>query len=292
METSNEPSQILSYLFLGGRATAKSKSLLLHHNIKYILNCTPNRTADPETGCPNFFEKDSTFKYQRIPIFDNRAEEILNYMELAYLFIEEGRHYGNVLVHCHKGISRSASFVMGYLMKKNDFTWEEALSFLQMSRPIVQPNESFLHQLKQYHPNRGMAQEGHSQRLDEVVAGPQRSARASSGEPTAKRPRVEETLVAPSTQKQQPAANHHDEHDEHDDDGSSSGGNDNVITVNNSGGDGDEEQLLPSTSPTPLETLPTGASESSIMVSNRLMPDEEGEEGEQQAKQSVKGEIR
>ena len=71
-------------------------------------------------------------------------------MEAAFNFIEKGKHYGAVLVHCHKGISRSASFVIGYLMKKNEFTFEEALSHVQSCRPIVQPNESFLTQLKRY----------------------------------------------------------------------------------------------------------------------------------------------
>lgn len=192
-------------------------------------------------------------------------------MESAYLFIEEGRHYGNVLVHCHKGISRSASFVMGYLMKKNDLTWDEALSFLQMSRPIVQPNESFLQQLKQYHPERVMGQDGPNQRLEDVVAGPQRSAaRDNSAEPTVKRPRVENVLVAPATQEQQQT--------NRDDAG-------NVTSSNSDEGDGDTEQL-----PSSSLTLPTIVSESSITVSRTagLMPDYE----EGQTNQSVNGEIR
>ena len=71
-------------------------------------------------------------------------------METAINFIEQGKHYGSVLVHCHKGISRSASFIIGYLMKKNSFTFIEALSHVQTCRPIVQPNDSFTAQLINY----------------------------------------------------------------------------------------------------------------------------------------------
>lgn len=145
-----KPSQILSYLYLGNKQNAKNKEALLKYKIKYILNCTPKRTDDPENGCPNYYEKDKTFIYKRIPIFDNRGEDLISYMNIAYNFIEESKHYGNILVHCHKGISRSASFVIGYLMRKNEFTLDEALSHVQSCRSIVQPNPSFMIQLTNY----------------------------------------------------------------------------------------------------------------------------------------------
>lgn len=88
--------------------------------------------------------------YKRIPIFDNKGEDILSHMETAYNFIEHAKHHGNILVHCHKGISRSASFVIGYLMRKNEMTFEEALTHVRSVRPMIQPNDSFLEQLRRY----------------------------------------------------------------------------------------------------------------------------------------------
>lgn len=146
-------SVILGYLYLGGKNDAKDKAKLQKLNIKYILNCTPPRTVDREAGCSNFYEKEKLFVYKRIPIFDNKGEDIISHMNTAYSFIEEGKHYGNILVHCHKGISRSASFVIGYLMKKNEFTLEEALTHVQSCRPIVQPNSAFITQLQSYNPH-------------------------------------------------------------------------------------------------------------------------------------------
>ncbi len=126
------PSQILPYLFLGGKNEAKSKEVLKEMKIKYILNCTPSRSVDPEAGCPNFFEKEKSFKYCRIPIFDNRGEDITSHLETTFRFIEEGKHYGGVLVHCLKGVSRSASFVAGYLMRNNEMTVDEAIQYIQV----------------------------------------------------------------------------------------------------------------------------------------------------------------
>lgn len=147
---SKHASQILSYLYLGGRNDAKGKEQLHKLNIKYVLNCTPPRTQDKEAGCPNFYEKERLFVYKRIPIFDNKGEDIISHMDTAFKFIEEGKHYGNVLVHCHSGISRSASFVIGYLMRKNELTYDEALSHVQGCRSIVSPNTAFAAQLKAY----------------------------------------------------------------------------------------------------------------------------------------------
>jgi protein-tyrosine phosphatase len=42
-------------------------------------------------------------KYKRIPIFDNKGEEILSHMDKAIAFIIQAKHYGNILVHCNQG---------------------------------------------------------------------------------------------------------------------------------------------------------------------------------------------
>lgn len=174
-----EMSAILGYLYLGGKVDAKDKVKLQKLGIKYILNCTPPRTQDKENGCPNYYEKEKAFVYKRIPIFDNKGEDILSHMTTAYDFIEQARHYGKVLVHCHKGVSRSASFVIGYLMRKNEFTFEEALSHVQMCRPIAHPNTAFVEQLRSYTPH-GVAAVG-----SEVERGVHESIDCSMGVPMA-----------------------------------------------------------------------------------------------------------
>lgn len=148
--TGKKASHVYNHIYLGSANDAKNLKWLIDTDIKYILNCTPPKTVDPITGTPNYFQKDKRFIYKRIPIFDNQGEDISAYLEQSFRFIEDAQHYGKILVHCHRGISRSASFVIAYMMKKNDFTRDEALAYIQAIRPIVQPNNNFFSQLATY----------------------------------------------------------------------------------------------------------------------------------------------
>lgn len=64
-----------------------------------------------------------------------------------YVFREEG---SKVLVHCKMGISRSASVVIAYVMKANNWNLKKALRFVKDKRQSIRPNENFLRQLEVY----------------------------------------------------------------------------------------------------------------------------------------------
>lgn len=51
-----------------------------------------------------------------------------------------------VYVHCHQGISRSATIVMAFLMIKRNMTLAQAIVTVR-SRRAVMPNDGFLQQL-------------------------------------------------------------------------------------------------------------------------------------------------
>eukprot|EP00475_Leptophrys_vorax_P043200 TRINITY_DN8239_c0_g1_i1.p1 TRINITY_DN8239_c0_g1~~TRINITY_DN8239_c0_g1_i1.p1 ORF type:complete len:210 (-),score=58.69 TRINITY_DN8239_c0_g1_i1:185-814(-) len=54
-----------------------------------------------------------------------------------------------VLVHCIEGKSRSGAVVVGYFIKKNKWTLDQALSFVKKQRRAI-PNEGFVEQLKTF----------------------------------------------------------------------------------------------------------------------------------------------
>lgn len=54
---------------------------------------------------------------------------------------------GKVLVHCHAGISRSATICMAYLMATRKLRMEEAYEFVKTRRRVVSPNFNFMGQL-------------------------------------------------------------------------------------------------------------------------------------------------
>lgn len=66
-----------------------------------------------------------------IEIDDAPSANIDKYFESAYSFIDKKLRAGNVLVHCRKGISRSATIVIAYLMAKYGIDLKEVLAFIR-----------------------------------------------------------------------------------------------------------------------------------------------------------------
>lgn len=57
---------------------------------------------------------------------------------------------GCVLVHCAQGMSRSGTICIGYLMWRERLSRETALAHVQQARPVVDPNEGFDLQLREF----------------------------------------------------------------------------------------------------------------------------------------------
>ncbi|KAG7355637.1 dual specificity phosphatase [Nitzschia inconspicua] len=135
---------------LGSKDDAKNLDLLQKRTISHILNVTPTK-ADVKGGVPNYFEKLGTFTYLRIPLFDDATsvqELQTKYSDTILDFIHRGLYHGNVLVHCHYGISRSTTCVALYLMSKRNMSLDEAMTMIQRRRPQAQPIPAFMEFLK------------------------------------------------------------------------------------------------------------------------------------------------
>eukprot|EP01127_Copromyxa_protea_P016205 TRINITY_DN477_c0_g1_i1.p1 TRINITY_DN477_c0_g1~~TRINITY_DN477_c0_g1_i1.p1 ORF type:complete len:134 (-),score=18.66 TRINITY_DN477_c0_g1_i1:32-433(-) len=66
------------------------------------------------------------------------------------VFLKAVREGSGVLIHCQAGISRSASFVIAYLMKHHSMTLREAYFLVKEKKPDIQPNKGFMAQLVDY----------------------------------------------------------------------------------------------------------------------------------------------
>lgn len=72
-----------------------------------------------QAGVPNYFESSGRFVYHRIPVYDAAlsASDILDAADDIVSFIGKGLLRGSVLVHCERGVSRSTTAVLMYLMR-------------------------------------------------------------------------------------------------------------------------------------------------------------------------------
>src|SRR4030095_12941232 len=81
----------------------------------------------------------------KMPLRDHPAEDITKELEIGYDYLTLMHSQGKkVLVHCVAGISRSAAFVIYYLMKSESLTLSDAFRLVKEKRQIVSPNQGFM----------------------------------------------------------------------------------------------------------------------------------------------------
>jgi hypothetical protein len=73
-------------------------------------------------------------------------DEILNKMlPMVHAYLSSGK---NVYIGCHYGISRSACFIISYLIEYHSKSYEEAYEYVKRCREIINPNSAFVKLLK------------------------------------------------------------------------------------------------------------------------------------------------
>jgi len=126
--------RILPGLYLGDRETARNIHRL--SDVTHVLSI-----IDP-------IKKIKGVVWKGIELRDSPGQHVLEHFDAAFTFIDSAK--GAVYVHCKAGISRSATFVIGYLMWKFDVSYKEAYRFVQAKRPQISPNPGFEAQLRYY----------------------------------------------------------------------------------------------------------------------------------------------
>lgn len=126
--------QICDRLYLGNIMAASDRERLQKNKIKCILQVA--------AGVEPFFPDE--FVYRVIQINDASDQNLLQHLPSAINFIKTSIQAGkNVLVHCHAGVSRSATVVIAFLMQERGMLFEDAFSFVSKKRPVVFPNMGF-----------------------------------------------------------------------------------------------------------------------------------------------------
>ena len=147
LKDDNTPVEIIPHLFLGSIGSASNLKQLQNFKITHIVCCA--------SGIKNFFPDD--FKYYNLSLLDSEKENIKQYFKESFDFIDDAiKNGGNVLVHCHAGVSRSSTILIAYIMKSKKMKLNDVIDLLKTKREKVSPNAGFMGQLRDYEEELGL----------------------------------------------------------------------------------------------------------------------------------------
>jgi hypothetical protein len=105
-----------------------------------VVNVTPD--------VPRLIDLTASF-----PIVDSSAVDIGPVLEKTRPIIAACvRDNVPILIHCHAGVSRSASVVIDYVASTFQISANEAIERVRQSRSIIEPNEGFMAKLQELYP--------------------------------------------------------------------------------------------------------------------------------------------
>jgi dual specificity phosphatase 12 len=140
-----QPTHIIDTIYLGNAYNASNYSSLVENNIGLIVNIT--------CEIPNYYSYIPDFTYHNIYIKDANDNHIKSHIENVLNVIKtyrETRPDKNILIHCYMGSSRSASFVVAYLVKNHFYDVDDAISFIKDKRSLVNINTTFIRDLREW----------------------------------------------------------------------------------------------------------------------------------------------
>jgi len=133
--------EVLPGIYVGDVLAAHNVPELKKRKITHIVNCILGVTP----AFPN------EFKYLHIQLIDCPTQSVSIHFNETCRFIEDAMsNDGKVLIHCMRGVSRSATLAAAYMMYQQGVTCEQAVLILRQTRPVICPNEGFMIQLQWY----------------------------------------------------------------------------------------------------------------------------------------------
>ncbi|KAJ3121010.1 Dual specificity protein phosphatase 21 [Nowakowskiella sp. JEL0407] len=166
------PVHIANGIYVGNISAASNELELKKHGITHILNITDlgfdaeyfrfphvlNSSTDQPTvpdqsDCPMYdFSNYPLIKYHTIVIPDSPSEPVYPYFTIANAFINSCvSKRGRCLIASQSNVSRSATFLLAYLVDYHKMLLDDAFSMMTNIQPQLKPNHGFAVQLINLH---------------------------------------------------------------------------------------------------------------------------------------------
>lgn len=141
-----EAQEIIPGLWLGPFGAARDKEFLRRANITDALVVrAPEEAAIIKPKYPDLIQ------YEVLECRDSPFENIIRFFTTVKKFVDLviGRG-GRILVHGNAGMSRSAAFVVAYVMETFNLTSDLAHHYVLTRRHCISINEGFRNQIREY----------------------------------------------------------------------------------------------------------------------------------------------
>ncbi|KNC52069.1 dual specificity protein phosphatase 9 [Thecamonas trahens ATCC 50062] len=131
-------------VLVSGETVAMDKELMEELGVSHVLRVGSFLDAH--------FADDFVYS-EPIEVLDMPDVPIINHFDYGVSFVADALASdptARVLVHCQHGQSRSVTLLAAFLMTKHGMEVEAALAAITRARPVAEPNEGFVLQLKLY----------------------------------------------------------------------------------------------------------------------------------------------
>ena len=126
-------------LYLGSSRASKDRAGLERLNVRHIVSAA---------GKEHF---KGTFEYSRVHFADSNDGELARALDTVIAVVSAAEQGGTaVLVHCSGGVSRSPALVIGYLMHRRGWEYDDAHDYVKQRRKGIRVRPHFITQLHEY----------------------------------------------------------------------------------------------------------------------------------------------
>ena len=138
--TSIQPS-----LFLGGKFSAIDQKWIVHNKIKIII--TIGGQDDFHEDCETLY-RELSIRHIVLEAPTERGCNILKHFNFCFSIMDSALlQKEGVLLHCNNGITKSPSFIVGYIMSRRNLSFPAAYQLVVQKRPEIKIDSPYETQL-------------------------------------------------------------------------------------------------------------------------------------------------